>query len=659
MKNFKKTTLSLLLASMTLSAVGCTQNQTNSSVENNGNTDNPLRYEKIEETNKYLLQRGKSDYKVVLPAQAEAKEALAADELVSLFAEATNEELQTVTDENIAFNENDKYIFLGDTAVTVAQGLVPAQEELGTGGYIIKTVGNSIFITGTKQTGTLYGVYKFLEYILDYDYYYVDLYGMDKGVADIKLCNYDVSFVPDFKYGMICYGFLQDGSAETDRYSVEAAPSSPVNGGVGHASMYYLPKSKYLNENDPDNYHREWYMEQEGVEEPTQLCFTAHGDSESYKLMVETAAQSLKNEMIKDPDAYMFDCSMTDDHNWCRCAACTAEIEKYNADSVVQVKFLNDMTQNVEDWMETEEGAPYKREFYVGFYAYYSLVKAPAEYDKATGKVTVVDDSVFLNKHVVPQIAELFADYMSSIYSDQNYDMYASFKSWGYLAENVDSYFYCSRYHDYLAPLNTFNDMQELYQFCKEQNVFNMYNLGSGAEYGWSTGWSALRIYLANKLTLDVNMDMEAYTAKFFEEVYQDAGQTMRKFYDEWRYLDELNSVKFPGYAGKSSHYKDIKKAEYFPKTVLDRWLGYIQTALAEIEPLKAYDPDLYARTYKMIIGEAVWLKYFKYEIYKVSMSNEEMTKLKKELAADLRFMGITHWVEGSTIDVYLEQLEG
>jgi hypothetical protein len=201
--------------------------------------------------------------------------------------------------------------------------------------------------------------------------------------------------------------------------------------------------------------------------------------------------------------------------------------------------------------------------------------------------------------------------------------------------------------------------MQELYQFCKEQNVFNMYNLGSGAEYGWSTGWSALRIYLANKLTLDVNMDMEAYTAKFFEEVYQDAGQTMRKFYDEWRYVDELNSAKFPSYSGKSSHYKDIKKAEYFPKTVLDRWLGYIETSLAQIEPLKTYDPDLYARTYKMIVGEGVWLKYFKYEIYKVSMSNEEMTKLKKELAADLRFMGITHWIEASTIDVYLEQLEG
>lgn len=658
MTYFKKITAGVLLAIMSFSMVGCTFPQNGGSTGEEEN-ENSLRYEKIEETNEFLLKRGKSDYQIVLPAQAEAKEALAADELTTFFAEATNVELETITDEAIAFDENDKYIFIGDTSVTVAQGLVPTQEKLGTSGYIIKTVGNSIFITGTKQTGTLYGTYKFLNYILDYDYYYLNVYGLDKGVADIKLCNYDVSFVPDFSYGMISYGFTNNGTTETDRYSVERMPKRTVNGGSGHASMNYLPKSVYLNEDDPDNYHRDWYMEDPAVEDPTQLCFTARGNAESYNLMVETAAQALKDEMMEDPEAYIFDCSMSDDHNWCKCDACVAEIQKYNADSVVQVKFLNDMTQNVEDWMNTEEGTPYKREFFVGFYAYYSLVKAPAEYDKKTDAVTVLDDSVFLNRHVVPVIAEIFADYMSSVYSDANYDMYSAFRTWGYLAENVSAYYYSARYHDFMAPLNTFNNMQELYQFSKEQGVFDLYNLGASNEYGWSTGWSALRIYLSNKLTLDVNIDMEAYTDKFFDEVYQEASETMRKFYDEWRYVDEINSVKFSGYAGKSSHYKNIKKAEYFPEPVLDRWLGYIETALSQIQPLKEFEPELYERTYKMIVGEGVWLKYFKYEIYNVSMPADEVAELKQELIADLKFMGVTKLSERENIDVYFERLEG
>ncbi len=657
--NYKKITAGLLFAVTMFSAVGCKKNENSGSSSGAVEPEDPYCYENIEETNAYLLQRGHCDYKIVLPAQAGSYEVLAADELTKLFKEATNQKLPTVTDEDLTFNQNDKYIFLGDTAVTVEQGFVPSQSELGASGYIIKTVGNSIFITGAKETGTLYGVYKFLNYILDYDYYYVDVYGMDKGVADIKFCNYDVSFVPDFQFGNVDYGFLKDGIAQ-DKYSMAGQVKSPVNGGTGHASMYYLPKATYLNENDRDNYHREWYMEDPNVAEPTQLCFTAHGDPDAYKLMVETAAQSLKNAIMGDPEAYIFDFSMSDDHNWCKCEACQTEIKKYNADSVVQVKFVNDMTQNVEDWMETDEGAPYKRDFYVVFYAYYSLVKAPAEYDKTTDTVTVVDDSVFLNKHVIPQVADLFADYMSSVYSEQNYDMYMAFKTWGYLADHVSSYYYCCRFHDSVAPLNTFNDMQELYQFSKEQNVFNLYNQGSSGDYGWSSGWSALRIYLGNKLTLDVNIDMEAYTDKFFEEVYQDGWKTMRKFYDEWRFLDEVNSVKFDGYAGKSSHYVDIKKAEYFPPPVLDRWLGYIETALSEIEPLKTYYPDLYARTYKMIVGEGVWLKYFKYEIYHVSMPAEEVEKLKQELIADLKFMDVRNMGEyvGSVAD-YIKRLEG
>lgn len=659
MNIWKKFTIGLLLAATALSAFGCKEEEEESSTKEETKQENPNRYENIEETDGYLLKRGVSDYKIVLPAQAQTKEMLAVSELTALFKEATNFNLQTVTDENLTFDENDKYIFVGETSVTKEQGLVPDKAELSTSGYTIKTIGNSIFITGTTQTGTLYGTYKFLDYILDYDYYYLDVYGIDKGVADITFCNYDVSFVPDFDYAMISYGFTNRGSTETDRYSVERLATSTVNGGLGHASMYYLPKSEYLNPDDPDNYHREWYMEQAGVDDPTQLCYTAHGDAESYKLMVETAAQALKDEMMADPEAFEFDCSMSDDLNWCECEACTAEISKYNADSAVVVKFLNDVTQNVEDWFATDEGAAYEREFYVHFYAYYSLVKAPAEFNKETGEVTVVDDSVYLNKHVVPVIADIYADYTSSVYSDANYDMYSAFKSWGHLAENVSSYYYCARYHDLNSPLNTFSDMQELYQFSKECNVNNLYNLGAPNEYGWNTGWSALRIYLANKLSLDVNIDMEAYKDKFFDEVYQDASATMRKFFDEWIFVDEINAVNYPEYVGKKSHYKNIKQSAYFPKATLDRWLGYINTALSEIEYLKNEDPELYERTYKMIVGEGLWLKYFKYEIYHVSMSAEETEQVKKELIADLKFLGVTRWTEYETIDVYIAQLEG
>ena len=166
MSILKKCALALILTSITLSAVGCNDNATKDDGPKN---ENPYRYENIAETDTYLLKRGVSDYKIVLSKDATAKEVLAASELTTLFSEATNVVLPTVTDEGLTFNKNDKYIFIGETAITKQQGFELSQENYYTSGYVIKSVGNSVFLLGQSQTGTLDATYKFLDYILDYE----------------------------------------------------------------------------------------------------------------------------------------------------------------------------------------------------------------------------------------------------------------------------------------------------------------------------------------------------------------------------------------------------------------------------------------------------------------------------------------------------------
>ena len=124
----------------------------------------------------YLLKDGASNYKIVLPDDADADEALAGERLQSLFKEATGCTLHIVNDNAIsAINENDKYIFIGDNDFALANNLVPTQTEVKTTGYTIRTKDKSIYIAGGKSVGTLFGVYNFLGRVLNYDYYAEDI----------------------------------------------------------------------------------------------------------------------------------------------------------------------------------------------------------------------------------------------------------------------------------------------------------------------------------------------------------------------------------------------------------------------------------------------------------------------------------------------------
>ena len=127
-----------------------------------------------------------------------------------------------------------------------------------------------------------------MEYILNYDYFYTDIYHIDTGIADIPLKHYDVSIIYDIPFSRLVYGYTNNRQNDL-KFSVQSLTSSAVNGVTGHASTYWLPADIYFTPGET-NYHPEWF--EEGCTKDSyryQLCFTARGDKEgTYKLMVET-----------------------------------------------------------------------------------------------------------------------------------------------------------------------------------------------------------------------------------------------------------------------------------------------------------------------------------------------------------------------------------
>ena len=656
-KIFKQGLTFALAFVSTISLFSCSFGKQESSGSNGVENADSNWVENISPTGEYLLKQGKSDYKIVYSESANADEKLAASELQRYFEEGTGKVLPIITDNQVStYNESSKYIFVGETDFSREENIVLDKYKYGRSGYVIQTVDDSIFLTGAYSSGTVLATYQFLNYILDYDYFYEGIYSLNKNVVDIELMDYEVSIIYDIDLSQMRYGFNNNRTARL-KYSNVFGETTAVGGKTGHASMGYLPTDKYLNPDDTENYHPDWYMSDHN---PDQLCFTAHGDAEEYDLMVKTAAKVITDIFESNPDAYVFDCSMADNRSWCNCDACKAKILKYGADSVTMVHFLNDMTDTINAWFETEEGKPYKRDYTIVFYAYFSLVTAPVSYNMDDDTFSILDDSVYVNDNVMPKIASVEYDITQSMYSEVNRDTLLAFRAWGKISNNVGGYFYSARYANYIIPIESFNDMQELYTFLYENGVKSLTDLGAGAETGFASGFCALKIYLSAKLCRKVDIDFNAHINKFFDNVYLDASETMKQIFEEWRYLDAYNTALYPEYAGKWSYKVNIAREKYFPLSTLQHWQDLFEQALQEIEHLKVENEAQYKLAYKMIVGERVFVNYLTYRIYEFSLSSSELTALKADLVSDINTAGVAMLSEDprKSINELLDELQ-
>ena len=103
------------------------------------------------------------DYSVAISSSATATEKYAAEQLIKYASEVTGKTLGYSAD---GAYRGEKVISVGRTENLGAAGIKAEKSELGSDGFVIKTVGEMLYICGGDDRGTLYGVYDFLEYFL-------------------------------------------------------------------------------------------------------------------------------------------------------------------------------------------------------------------------------------------------------------------------------------------------------------------------------------------------------------------------------------------------------------------------------------------------------------------------------------------------------------
>ncbi len=627
----------------TLGFYACTENNPNNNQEDKKastlvtaiNYNDGIHTINMEKTNEYILKNSTSEYQIVISADADlhSLENSAARELKEMFFTATGVALPIVTDEEIN-SASGKFFSIGENKLSQEAKIVFNSDVLKSQGYVIKTVGNNVYMGGAGGYGTLYSVYGFAELTLGYDYYYTDSIEINRGLTDLPLYNYDVVDVPDIEYRDATYGFVTASEDVFNGYRMlpRGTYIAPIGGMLGHNAFKLFGKDENLKT------HPDWFDHEMN---PTQPCFTAHGKEEERAAMLAYGVEVLKQELIAKPDAGVVLFCIEDTGSCCLCPACRDAIDYYGSISGTMVAMANDLKRAIDAWFE-EDGVAYKREWRLAFYAYNAYEKAPTQ-------------NIRCEKGVVPYVCPINTDYMLPLTHEANGASYTEIEKWKNISDDMQFYYYDLNYWNYFAPYNTFDSLQENYRYAAASGASCIHTLGNipGSGAVASTGFSVLKVYLESKLGWNVNADVEALIDKFFEGYYDVGADWVRKYFDEFR-LHAVVQNQTLGYNGPKSLYHDAMQATLWPKKLLERWIGYMENAMDSIIVYKETDPTLYLQLYNHIAADRIDLYFMYVEIYNEEINEDLKLQYRRAIKSDAEKLGLKSFSERSRSELAL-----
>ena len=278
-----------------------------------------------------LAENNKSDYRIVIAAGAGEAAQYAAQELAKYLMMISGASLPIAED---AAPVQDKEIVIGRTNRPDA----PCGCGLKNDGYLLKTVGERLFILGENDRANLYGVYGLLEKYLGCRFL---AEGVEKIPTRSSVClpELDETVIPPLEY------------RETYWHAAERFPDLAIKRGFNGAyyhnmearhggdMRYYGFAHTMFSYVSPDEYfdtHPEYFSMVDGkrIRERTQLCLTNPD-------VLEITKKKLRQNIIDHPECKIFSLTQMDWYNPCQCPACAKVDAEEGAHSGTMLRFVN------------------------------------------------------------------------------------------------------------------------------------------------------------------------------------------------------------------------------------------------------------------------------------------------------------------------------
>ena len=523
------------------------------------------------------------------------------------------------------WNQDRKWVVVGSTAIAQQAGL-SMPEGLGDTGYYIVSKGNSLFILANHTLGIRNGVYTFLDYTIGFDAFSADTV-VYENMKDIPLYNFEVIEKPDFEYATAS-NFINYANVDEMRIQGLNEVFIPTNGKTFHNVFEFL---------NPDDYdkgglgmygngsHSDWFSDTRSDREdggslwtkyPTNLCYTAHGDSNEYSLMVSTfttkLVEFLNQTGYETHPAIMI--SVNDEYYMCDCTACTTAQTNYGANSGAMIKFMNDVSNAL--------AAQTTRDVELVVLAYYESASLYAPVKNGVATITC-------NDNVSVMIAPIEGFFTKPLTDSANAEIATVIDAWSKVSGELYFYLYNTNFHYMLYPYDSFEAMSESYRFLMKYNTVCIYNQGQ-ANQASPTAFNDLKQYVHSKLTWNVNYDLNEIYDMFFDSYYGEASGVMRTYFNALNaYMGTLNMT--------GSITETVNTSAYWSKETLNTWLGYINAAYEALD-INDVNYDLYVKHIKQ---ESIFIRMALIELYGVADDT---------FRTDVEALGITQYSESQTI---------
>ena len=516
-----------------------------------------------------LTADGRSQFAIVLPANASPSQAYAAEELQRFTEEMTGVELPILADDQPL---PAKAILLGVTRHTEAVlGSAPDLGKLGDDGFRLVTKPPHLLIIGSPVRGTLYGVYELLEKYGGCRWYAKHHRFIPKRDS-WTIPQVDETQTPAFAmrepfwWGMFDGDFAARCKVNGNRPALQEKHGGKIRFGAGlfvHTFYPLMPPSEFFAE------HPEYYSERNGkrTTERAQLCLT---NPDVVRIVTERVLARIR----QDPSAKLFSVSQNDWAGWCECEKCREIDEREGSPSGTMIHFVNQVAEAVEKefpdvWIETLA---------------YQYTRHPPKTLKP-------------RHNVVPRLCTIECDFSvpldNSTYA-QNQKFVEDIEGWSAITDKLYVWDYTTNFGHYLGPHPNFGCLQGNAQFFHDNHVVGLFE--QGAYQAPHAEFAELRAWILAKLLWDPDQDVAPLYEDFFQGYYGPAAKPIRQYFDELQALaqpdENIVRIWFPPTA---PYYTD----EFFDRAAK---LWAEAEALVKDDPALSYNvrmsalPVIYAR---------------------------------------------------------------
>ncbi len=569
----------------------------------------------VVKTNKVFATKTNSAYTVVVPEEdynyngsARNYNLLAAQEFVYFMKQALGYTFSIVSDDGLTFDANSKYVSLGETTLFEQTDITIDEKELGSSGYVIRTVGDSIFICGALEAGSLFGVYEFLNHAVGYEYFADEEIYVDK-VNSVNLLDFNVKVVPSFDYRYLSSSIYKNDSVNGFNRYRGLNPMLPAG---MHNSMTLISRAEY------EAKHPEFFGVDVNGNKIAQLNLTA-GEAlvdEVVKKLTKILEDTYTPEAYAEEQKYLF-FGQEDNGQWDRSPESLALYEKYGTDSASLVLFINQVADKIQAWVDENQPG---REVIVATFAYGQTLKPPVQYNSdgtmkrdANGDPIPADDSVKLRDNAIIRFASLSeTNYFESLEDESNKIIRDYLAGWNALSKTA-TYVYSVYFVNHYVNVNNFDSIQPSYRYQKEVGVEYIYDqyLSNGE---MTPCFNHYRAYLQANLMWNVYADVEELTDRFFAQYYRDAADIMKQYLTEIKLVYEENYEEL-GYHGELNETFYENKLLWKLGTLL-KWQSYMQQAFETIKKYETTDPELYGKLVDRITYESLSVRYLIIRLY-------------------------------------------